>query len=178
VVWSDAPSGKLSADARLALDNMWALQLKSGEMSGSWAWLQFHNAPWEGDSQYYGTALAAITVSVPVLVISVVAAFPDRTSGFALQIEAPIDSNGDSSDALIRLSAGGSTLDSSFGSNGVLQLMNGQPVTLDGQGRILAVQGSRIVRYDPTGHLDQTYGSGGSSPATVRSGVVPRPYNE
>jgi hypothetical protein len=31
-------------------------------MTGSWAWLQFHNAPWEGDSQYYGTALAAIAI--------------------------------------------------------------------------------------------------------------------
>jgi squalene-hopene/tetraprenyl-beta-curcumene cyclase len=62
LVWSDVPSGKLSVDARLALDNMWALQLKSGEMSGSWAWLQFHNAPWEGDSQFYGTTLAAIAI--------------------------------------------------------------------------------------------------------------------
>lgn len=60
--WNDAPSGKLSADARLALDNMWALQLKTGEMRGSWAWLQFHNAPWEGDSQFYGTTLAAIAI--------------------------------------------------------------------------------------------------------------------
>src|SRR5271165_4284495 len=62
LVWNDAPSGKLSANARLALDNMWALQLKAGEMAGSWAWLQFHNAPWEGDSQYYGTCLAAIAI--------------------------------------------------------------------------------------------------------------------
>jgi squalene-hopene/tetraprenyl-beta-curcumene cyclase len=62
--WNDAPLGKLSADARLALDNMWALQLKGGDMRGSWAWLQFHNAPWEGDSQFYGTALAAIAVGV------------------------------------------------------------------------------------------------------------------
>jgi squalene-hopene/tetraprenyl-beta-curcumene cyclase len=63
LVWHDAPSGKLSADARLALDNMWALQLKTGDdMRGAWAWLQFHNAPWEGDSQYYGTALAAIVI--------------------------------------------------------------------------------------------------------------------
>lgn len=62
LVWNDVPSGKLSADARLALDNMWALQLKSGDMNGSWAWLQFHNAPWEGDSQYYGTTLAAIAI--------------------------------------------------------------------------------------------------------------------
>jgi hypothetical protein len=56
----DAPSGKLSPDARQALDNMWAQQLKTGEAKGAWQWLQFHNSPWEGDSQYYGAALAAI----------------------------------------------------------------------------------------------------------------------
>jgi squalene-hopene/tetraprenyl-beta-curcumene cyclase len=62
LVWRDIPTGVLSPDARLALDNMWALQLKTGEMNGSWAWLQFHNAPWEGDSQYWGTTLAAIAI--------------------------------------------------------------------------------------------------------------------
>ncbi len=62
LVSNDAPGGTLSADARAALDNMWALQLKSGDMNGSWAWLQFHNSPWEGDSQYYGTTLAAIAI--------------------------------------------------------------------------------------------------------------------
>ncbi len=60
LVWRDAPSGVLSSDARLALDHMWELQMKTGDMNGSWAWLQFHNAPWEGDSQYWGTTLAAI----------------------------------------------------------------------------------------------------------------------
>ncbi len=59
---NDARTGQLGPDARLALENMWALQLKTGEMGGSWAWLQFHNAPWEGDSQFYGTALAAIAI--------------------------------------------------------------------------------------------------------------------
>ncbi|MGA2986117.1 MAG: hypothetical protein ABSG32_20115 [Terriglobia bacterium] len=58
----DAPTGKLSPDARLALDNMWGEQLKAGEARGAWSWLQFHNSPWEGDSQYYGAALAAIAV--------------------------------------------------------------------------------------------------------------------
>jgi hypothetical protein len=58
----DVPTGKLSTDARLALDNMWGEQLKSGEARGAWSWLQFHNSPWEGDSQYYGAALAAIVV--------------------------------------------------------------------------------------------------------------------
>jgi squalene-hopene/tetraprenyl-beta-curcumene cyclase len=58
----DVPTGKLSSNARLALDNMWEQQLKTGEARGAWAWLQFHNAPWEGDSQYYGAALAAFAV--------------------------------------------------------------------------------------------------------------------
>jgi hypothetical protein len=62
LVWNDVPTGKLSADARMALDNMWALEFKKGDMSGSWAWLQFHNSPWEGDSQFYGRVLAAIAV--------------------------------------------------------------------------------------------------------------------
>jgi squalene-hopene/tetraprenyl-beta-curcumene cyclase len=58
----DARAGSLSPDTRLALDNMWAQQLKTGEDKGAWSWLQFHNAPWEGDSQYYGATLAAIAV--------------------------------------------------------------------------------------------------------------------
>ena len=60
----DVPSGKLSPDARLALDNMWGQQLKTGETKGGWAWLQFHNSPWEGDSQFYGSTLAAIAVGM------------------------------------------------------------------------------------------------------------------
>ncbi len=59
----DARAGKLSADARLALDNMWALQTTSGETRGAWTWLNFHNEPWEADdSQYWGAALAALAV--------------------------------------------------------------------------------------------------------------------
>jgi squalene-hopene/tetraprenyl-beta-curcumene cyclase len=62
LVWRDAPTGRLSADARLAFDNMWALQLKAADMKGTWAWLQFHNAPFEGDSQFYGSSLAALAI--------------------------------------------------------------------------------------------------------------------
>jgi len=62
LVGYDVPTGRLSPDARLALDNMWAQQLKAGEARGAWFWLQFHNSPWEGDSQYYGATLAAIAV--------------------------------------------------------------------------------------------------------------------
>jgi squalene-hopene/tetraprenyl-beta-curcumene cyclase len=45
-------------DWRLALDNMWAEQTPPG----AWPWLQFHNAPWEGDSDFFGATLAAIAV--------------------------------------------------------------------------------------------------------------------
>ena len=56
-----AESRTLSPDAKLALDNMWALQQKDG----AWIWLNFHNAPWEGeDSKYWGTSLAAIAVGL------------------------------------------------------------------------------------------------------------------
>jgi squalene-hopene/tetraprenyl-beta-curcumene cyclase len=41
---------------------MWALQIKAADMNGAWAWLQFHNAPFEGDSQFYGNTLAAIAI--------------------------------------------------------------------------------------------------------------------
>lgn len=57
---NDALAGKLSADTRAALDNMWSEQLTTGPAAGAWSWLQFHNAPWEGDSQFYGATLAAI----------------------------------------------------------------------------------------------------------------------
>jgi squalene-hopene/tetraprenyl-beta-curcumene cyclase len=57
----DAHQGKLSDDTKLALDNMWALQLKTGEAKGAWNWLNFHNQPWEADdSQFWGATLGAI----------------------------------------------------------------------------------------------------------------------
>ena len=60
----DAHDGALSADTRRAFDNMWAQQIKTGADRGAWPWLQFHNAPWEGDSQFWGTTLAAISVGM------------------------------------------------------------------------------------------------------------------
>jgi squalene-hopene/tetraprenyl-beta-curcumene cyclase len=56
LAWSEPKND----DARLALNNMWALQLTTGEAAGAWNWLQFHNSPWEGDSQYFGATLAAL----------------------------------------------------------------------------------------------------------------------
>jgi squalene-hopene/tetraprenyl-beta-curcumene cyclase len=62
LVVGEAASGALSSDTRLAFDHMWAEQLKVGSGAGAWPWLQFKNAPWEGDSEYYGATLAAIAV--------------------------------------------------------------------------------------------------------------------
>ena len=59
-----ANDGELTQDARKAFDNMWAEQIKTGDSRGSWPWLQFHNSPWEGDSQYYGATLAAIATGI------------------------------------------------------------------------------------------------------------------
>jgi squalene-hopene/tetraprenyl-beta-curcumene cyclase len=59
-----AAAGKLSPDGELALKNMWGQQLQTGQTKGSWSWLQFHNAPFEGDSQYYGSAIAALAVGI------------------------------------------------------------------------------------------------------------------
>jgi len=62
----DVASGVLSADTRLAFENMWAQQLKEGAEKGSWSWQQFGLGPFEADaeSQYYGATLAAIAVGI------------------------------------------------------------------------------------------------------------------
>jgi len=61
----DAQNGKLTADTRTALDNMWALQLTSGDQKGGWPWIQFDNEPWEApNSQYYGASLAAVAIGL------------------------------------------------------------------------------------------------------------------
>lgn len=52
-----------SPDAKLAFDNMWAEQYRTGDAKGSFPWLDFKNRPWEADdSPYYGASLAAIAV--------------------------------------------------------------------------------------------------------------------
>ena len=50
-----------SAALAKAVENMWAAQLPDG----AFAWLDFHNRPWEAnDSQFYGSTLAAIAVGM------------------------------------------------------------------------------------------------------------------
>jgi squalene-hopene/tetraprenyl-beta-curcumene cyclase len=59
----EVASGALTDAARLALDNMWSLQLKTGEKNGAWTWLNFHNEPWEADdSQFWGATLGALAL--------------------------------------------------------------------------------------------------------------------
>jgi squalene-hopene/tetraprenyl-beta-curcumene cyclase len=61
----DAEHGALSDDARTAFVNLWALQMRTGELAGAWAWLNFRYEPWEAsDSPYYGAALAALAVGM------------------------------------------------------------------------------------------------------------------
>jgi squalene-hopene/tetraprenyl-beta-curcumene cyclase len=60
---NDAQNGQLSADTRIALDNMWAEQQTTGNKKGAWSWLRFANEPWEADdSDFYGATLATVAV--------------------------------------------------------------------------------------------------------------------
>jgi hypothetical protein len=59
----DQQKNHLTDITRSAFDNMWALQIKSGEQAGAWNWQNFHLAPWESnESQYNGAVLSAIAV--------------------------------------------------------------------------------------------------------------------
>jgi squalene-hopene/tetraprenyl-beta-curcumene cyclase len=59
----DAQVGALSDDTRQALSNMWTQQMRTGDLSGAWAWLSFRLEPWEGaKSAYFGAAMAAVAV--------------------------------------------------------------------------------------------------------------------
>jgi squalene-hopene/tetraprenyl-beta-curcumene cyclase len=59
----DALVGALSDDTRQAFSNMWAQQMRTGDLSGAWAWLSFRLEPWEGaKSAYFGAAMAAVAI--------------------------------------------------------------------------------------------------------------------
>jgi squalene-hopene/tetraprenyl-beta-curcumene cyclase len=61
----DAAEGTLSDDLRLAFSNLWALQMRTGDLTGAWAWLYFRLEPWEGAaSPYFGATLAATAVGM------------------------------------------------------------------------------------------------------------------
>jgi squalene-hopene/tetraprenyl-beta-curcumene cyclase len=57
----DVRRGHLSDTTRMAFDNAWALQAKSGAAAGAWVWQNFHYTPWESpESEYHGAALMAM----------------------------------------------------------------------------------------------------------------------
>ena len=59
----DAAQGRSSEEGRAALEHMWALQFRAGDLSGAWAWLNFRYEPWESnDAPFFGATLAAIAV--------------------------------------------------------------------------------------------------------------------
>jgi hypothetical protein len=61
---SDARRGHLRDVTRLAFDNAWALQSKTGDEAGAWVWQNFDYTPWESkESQYYWAATVAETVA-------------------------------------------------------------------------------------------------------------------
>ena len=59
----DAGRAGLSERTRIAFDNAWALQSKSGPDAGAWVWQNFDYSPWEAkESQYHWAALMAVAV--------------------------------------------------------------------------------------------------------------------
>jgi len=83
----DASLGTLSDDLRQAFDNLWALQFKAGEQAGGWAWLNFHNEPWEAPgSQYFGNSLAAIALGMAPGGYAALPANQDRVKALATSL--------------------------------------------------------------------------------------------
>jgi hypothetical protein len=59
----DARQGHMSETTRIAYDNAWALQSKTGPDAGSWVWQNFDYTPWESkESQYHWAALLAVAI--------------------------------------------------------------------------------------------------------------------
>jgi squalene-hopene/tetraprenyl-beta-curcumene cyclase len=88
----DASLGALSDDTRQAFDNLWALQFKAGEQAGGWAWLNFHNEPWEAPgSQYFGNSLAAIALGTAPGGYATLPANQDRVKALATSLRGGVD---------------------------------------------------------------------------------------
>ena len=59
----DTPRQNMSERTRMAFDNAWALQSKTGPNAGAWVWQDFDYTPWESkESQYHWAALMAVTL--------------------------------------------------------------------------------------------------------------------
>ena len=52
-----------SADTKQAFSHLWKTQVRTGDNTGTWDWLDFREAPWgDAEARYFGAALAAIAV--------------------------------------------------------------------------------------------------------------------
>jgi len=52
-----------SDQTKQAFANLWQTQVQTGELKGSWDWLDFNMGPWETkEARYFGASLAAIAV--------------------------------------------------------------------------------------------------------------------
>jgi squalene-hopene/tetraprenyl-beta-curcumene cyclase len=88
----DASLGALSDDTRQAFENMWPLQFKAGEQAGGWAWLNFHNEPWEAPgSQYFGNSLAAIALGTAPGGYAALPANQDRLKALATNLRGGVE---------------------------------------------------------------------------------------
>jgi len=60
----DTRNGRLRDVTRLAFNNMWALQAKTGPATGAWVWQNFDYTPWESkEAEYYWAAMVAEVVA-------------------------------------------------------------------------------------------------------------------
>jgi squalene-hopene/tetraprenyl-beta-curcumene cyclase len=65
LAFDDREKGKssFSSDSAQAFANLWQVQIQTGDLGGSWDWLNFNLEPWESKAgRYHGAALAAIAV--------------------------------------------------------------------------------------------------------------------
>jgi squalene-hopene/tetraprenyl-beta-curcumene cyclase len=89
----DAQSGTFASDTQQAFDNFWALQFTAGDMKGAWAWLNFHNEPWEASgSPYFGAALAAVAIGTAPGDYATRADIQDRTKSLRDYLRRGIES--------------------------------------------------------------------------------------
>jgi uncharacterized delta-60 repeat protein len=69
--------------------------------------------------------------------------------------------------ALARYNANG-TLDTSFGSGGVVSTTVGPALVIQADGKIV-LEGAGLARYNPDGSIDTTFGTGGIAPNFINS---------
>jgi hypothetical protein len=82
----DAELGHLSDDGKIALANMWTLQMRTGPQSGAWTWLNFGYEPWESPNSPSGSTARLLPETVRARIAAQSARRPvgrERRAGFA-----------------------------------------------------------------------------------------------